>query len=290
MQDEVRLGYMNNLEIVDLNDQGAFVDAKDFGSLFVPRRQLPKDCEIGHFLNVFLYIDNQRVYATARHPYFILGQTGKLKVTSLDCGTAYLDLGIPKELIVPVSEQRGTFEVGRDALVLIAMDEQGRLFGTQRFNKYIEDKAPLKLYKNGDKVRVVAVSHTPLGYRVIVDDKYYGLIYKNDIVKPISIGKRLDGFILNARDDGKLDITLNERGREGIEKAAFSILSLIERDDGVLYLSDKSDPSEIERVVSLSKGKFKKAIGHLYKQQYIIINDDCLKITEKGLKALDKKD
>ena len=99
----------------------------------------------------FLYVDGGRVLATARHPYLELGMTGRLRVTSIDCGTVYLDLGIPKELVVPVSEQRGSFEVGRMALVYVALDDQGRLFGTQRFNRYIKDFADSGEYKPGQR-------------------------------------------------------------------------------------------------------------------------------------------
>ena len=261
MNNTSMLGHMISLEVVKITDQGAFVDAKEHGELFVPRSQIPRELQVGDTLRVFLYIDGHRVLATAKHPYLELSMTGKLRVTSIECGTVYLDLGIPKELVVPVSEQRSNFEVGSSVLIYVAMDDMGRLFGTQRFNRYIEDKIPnLNLYTKGQRVDVVAVSHTPLGFRVIVDDKYYGLIYKEE-ARNVIIGKRVQGFILNVREDGRLDITLDEKGRSGVEHAASFILSTLDNAGGKLSLSDKSAPEVIEYTLNMSKGKFKKAIG-----------------------------
>ena len=284
MTENVRLGHMTELEVIDITDQGAFVNAFDFGELFIPRSQLPHNLQIGDSLRVFLYVDGSRVLATAKRPYLELGMTGKLKVTSIDCGTVYLDSGIPKELVVPVSEQRGSFEVGRDALIYVAIDSKGRLFGTQKFNNYIEDKIPDDLnYTKGQKVKVVPVSHTPLGFRVIVDDKFYGLIYRDQIHGQIVIGKRYDGFIFNVRDDRRVDITLSQMGREGIEAASFQILKMMYLNNGQLEITDKSSPDVIEDYLKMSKGKFKKSIGNLYKMRFISIGDDMLKITDEGI-------
>lgn len=280
--EQVQLGHMCALEVIDITDQGCFVDAKEHGNLFVPRSQIPHDLQVGDTLRIFLYVDGHRVLATAKHPYLECGMTGRLTVTSIECGTVYMDLGIPKELVVPVSEQRGSFEVGRSSLIHVAIDEQGRLFGTQRLNKYIEDRAPLGIYTKNQRVKVVPVSKTPLGFRVIVDDKYYGLIYKDNQKGALYVGKRYDGYILNARDDGKLDVTLQEMGLEGIQSAAKIILHALFNSNGQLSFNDRSDPEVIEDYLHMSKSKFKKAIGHLYKHELIVIKADGIEITHKG--------
>ncbi len=287
--DKVRLGHVQELEIVELTDQGAFVDAFEFGDLFVPKSQLPRYVNVGDSLRVFLYNDGGRVLATARHPYLELGMVGRLRVTEIDCGTVYLDLGIPKELVVPVSEQRSEFEVGRSVLIYIDMDDQGRLFGTQRFNRYIEDTAPKGIYTRGQRVTAVPLSHTPLGFRVVVDDKWYGLIYKSEKSGEIRLGKRYDGYILNIRDDGKLDITLQEQGRSGIEHAAMEIMKALNAANGFLAFNDRSDPEDIEDFLHMSKGKFKKAIGHLYKKRLISIIEDGIKLTELGYEEIQSR-
>ncbi|NLK85262.1 MAG: hypothetical protein GX278_04845 [Aeromonadales bacterium] len=283
MQDDIVLGHMIGRQVVDITDQGAFVDGGDFGDLFVPNKQLPADLKIGDILRVFLYKDGGRVLATARHPYLECGMVGRLVVNSIDCGTVYMDLGIPKELVVPVSEQRASFEVGQSVLILVSMDEQGRLFGTQRYNNYIKDTAKKGAYKVGQRVTCVAVSHTPLGFRMVVNDEVYGLLYKTELKgTPVRIGKRMDGYIIKVREDGRLDVSLQEPGVSGIEHASKHLLRILKSSNGFLAFNDKSDPQEIEDYLHMSKGKFKKALGGLYKNRLITIEEDGIKLTKEG--------
>lgn len=282
MSDMIKIGHMIELEVLEITDQGAFVDADIFGSLFVPKSQLPASLKVSDILRVFLYKDGNRVLATAKHPYLECGMVGRLTVKSIDCGTVYMDLGIPKDLIVPVSEQRSEFEVGKSVLVLVTIDEQGRLFGTQRYNRYIRDAAKKGEFKRGQRVTCVPVSHTPLGFRTVVNDSVYALMYKSELKEPVRIGKRYEGYITNVRDDGKLDVSLQEPGVKGIEHASKLLLSILKRADGFIPLNDKSDPQEIEDYLHMSKGKFKKAIGGLYKLQLIELLDDGIKLTQKG--------
>lgn len=285
-QGEVALGRMIELEVSEITEQGAFVNAKEHGALFVPRSQLPDNLEVGSLLRVFLYKDGQRTLATARHPYIELGMTGRLKVNSIENGTAYLDLGIPKELVVPVSEQRTRFRVGAEVVVLVAIDELGRLFGTQCFNRYIKDKAEPGDFEQNEKVKVVATETTPLGYRVIVNDRIYGLIFNSEQKGEIIFGKRYDGFVKNVRKDGRLDISLQEGGLDGINHAAFDILQALHFSNGKLNFSDKSDPQDIEDYLHMSKGKFKKAIGSLYKAHFIEIHEDHISLTPEGVEKI----
>lgn len=282
MSSDLEIGKMISRKVVKITDQGAFIDGDSFGELFIPRKQLPANLEIGDALRVFLYVDGGRVLATARRPYLQKGMVGRLMVTSIDCGTAYLDLGIPKELLVPVSEQRTNFEVGSSALIYIAEDNYGRLFGTQRLNRYLKDVPPAGKYKVGQKVTCVPVERTPLGYRVAVDDLYYGLIYASSQKGEIRSGKRYDAYVVNIRDDGRLDISMQEPGRSGVEHAASELLDIIFKNKGSLPFSDKSSPEDIENYLHMSKAKFKKTIGLLYKQRFIEIHDNSVTLTEAG--------
>lgn len=282
MSSDLEIGKMISRKVVKITDQGAFIDGDSFGELFIPRKQLPANLEIGDALRVFLYVDGGRVLATARRPYLQKGMVGRLMITSIDCGTAYLDLGIPKELLVPVSEQRTNFEVGSSALIYIAEDNYGRLFGTQRLNRYLKDVPPAGEYKVGQKVTCVPVERTPLGYRVAVDDLYYGLIYASSQKGEIRSGKRYDAYVVNIRDDGRLDISMQEPGRSGVEHAASELLDIIFKNKGSLPFSDKSSPEDIENYLHMSKAKFKKTIGLLYKQRFIEIHDNSVTLTEAG--------
>ncbi len=275
---DIQLGRRTELTVAEIKDAGAYLDGGRYGLLFVPRSQLPRDLKVQDKLTAFLYTDGGRVLATAKRPYLELGMVGALKVSAIDCGTAYLDLGIPKELVVPISEQRGYFEPGSYALIYVAIDEEGRLFGTQRFNRYLSDKVPANTYKHGDEVIAVPLARTPLGLRVAVDDLYFGLIYKSEIMGTVQIGKRQRAYVLQQRDDGKLDLSLQEPGRSGVEHAAEQIVELLHRSGGELPFGDKSDPAEIEDYLHMSKGKYKKAIGALYKQRLIEIFDDRIRL------------
>ncbi|MGN0894789.1 MAG: S1 RNA-binding domain-containing protein [Succinivibrio sp.] len=278
MSDNLCLGHMIDRQIVKITEQGAFIDGGEYGDLFIPKKQLKDEAKEGNTIRVFLYKDGARVLATARHPYLECGMIGRLTVSSIDCGTVYMDLGIPKELVVPVSEQRSEFEVGSSVLILVAMDEQGRLFGTQRYNRYFKDYAKAGEFKVGQRVTAVAVSHTPLGYRVVVNDRVYGLMYKSELKAPVRIGKRTDAYIVKVREDGRLDVSLQEPGLSGVEHAAKLLLKILNSANGFIPFNDKSDPQEIEDYLHMSKGKFKKAIGNLYKQHLIELADDGIRL------------
>ena len=150
MTDEAKIGRMIERPVVEITDQGAYCDCGEYGELFVPRSQLPRYLKEGDELRLFLYKDAGRVLATARHPYLELGMTGRLRVASIDCGTAYLDLGIPKELVVPVSEQRTEFEVGESVLVYVAIDDQGKPFEPSPDPLLAEAQAYVKDVKLGE--------------------------------------------------------------------------------------------------------------------------------------------
>lgn len=279
---EVPIGRMVELEVCEISDKGAFVNAKEHGALFIPNSQLPEGLEVGNMMRVFLYKDADRVLATARRPYIELGMTGNLRINCVKNATAYLDLGIPKELVLPVSEQRFRMFEGDNALVYVSIDERGRLFGTQCFNRYIRDKARKEEFQVDERVKVVGVAHTPLGYRVIVNDSVYGLIYASEQKGELTIGKRYDGYITAVRNDGRLDVSLQEPGRDGIEHAAEDIMQALHFEKGHLGFNDKSDPKEIEDFLHMSKGRFKKAIGSLYKQRLIAIVDNGIDLTDEG--------
>lgn len=276
------VGRVAELKVVEISSQGAFVDAGTMGSLFVPRRQLPKDLAVGSLLPVFLYVDGGRVLATGRRPYLQLGMVGRLRITEIDCGTVYLDMGIPKELVLPISEQKSAMEVGREIPVYVAIDDLGRLFATQRFNRYIRDVPQRDRYRSGDEVVICPVARTPLGYRAVVNDEVYGLLYRTEIRGEVVFGRRYHGFIAGVRPDGKLDVTLNEPGRSGVEHAAEDILKALVASKGNLTFNDRTPAEVIEDYLHMSKGRFKKAIGHLYKERLIEINDDGISLTALG--------
>ena len=278
----VPMGRMVSLTISEVTDKGVFVNAAEHGALFVPRSQVPEGLVVGSELRVCLYKDGARVLATARRPVIELGQVGNLHVNSINNGTAYLDMGIPKELVFPVAQQRVSLRVGDTAMVYVAIDSMGRLFATQRFNDYIRERAHEGEFSVNQKVKVVPLAHTPLGFRVVINDQVYGLIYKDEQPGHLTMGKRYEGFIKEARADGRLDVSLHEVGLSGIEHAALDILKALYYRKGHFDFNDKSEPAVIESTLQLSKGKFKKALGMLYKQRLVVIGANDVTITDAG--------
>lgn len=279
----VPVGQMVPLPVVELSDKGVMVDGAEFGKLFIPHSQVSQKLHLGDSLRVFIYQHSGRFLATAKRPYFELGMTGRLKVTSIEHDTVYLDLGIPKELVLPRSEQRRQFKVGDEALVLIAIDELGRLYASQCFNRFIRDTALPDEFAAQQKVKLVAVARTHLGYRAIVDNRVYGLIYNPKQYGELQIGKRYDGYVTAIRPDGRLNVSLQKCGRDGIEQDASSILQALFCSHGYLHFSDHSSPQEIEDYLHMSKVRFKNAIGSLYKDNMIVITDNGIEFTDKGM-------
>lgn len=278
----VPVGRMVGLPVVEITDKGALLDGAEFGELFVPNSQLYAGLEAGDVVQVFIYQHSGRFLATAKHPYFELGQVGLLKVSAIEHETVYLDMGIPKELVLPRAEQRRQFKVGDKALVLMAIDAEGRLFATQCFHRYIRSKAKMHEFEAMQKVKIVPMAMTPMGYRTVVDDKVFGLLSRDNIHSEVQIGKRYEGYIAEVRDDGRVDVSLHKMGREGVLDAADVIIEALDEAAGRLNLGDNTDPEIINDLLHMSKRRFKQAIGALYKKDLIIIADDHIELTAKG--------
>lgn len=276
------IGRSAAFKVLKVSDQGAFVDGLEFGELFVPKSQLPQGIRTGQLLTVFLYKDGDRVLATAKRPLAMLGQVARLKIMEKELGTAYLDLGIPKQLVLPISEQRSSCEIGQFVIVYLALDAERRLFATQRFNRYLKDEAPQGAYRPGQTVSVVPLSKTPMGFRVSVDDQYFGLLYRDNVKGDLILGKKVTGYIQRQRPDGRLDVSLIQSGPEGVHKAALELLQALHYARGSLDFCDSTPPQIIEDYLHMSKVRFKKACGYLYKKRFIVICEDCIELTADG--------
>lgn len=276
------IGRSAAFKVLKVSDQGAFVDGLEFGELFVPKSQLPQGIRTGQLLTVFLYKDGDRVLATAKRPLAMLGQVARLKIMEKELGTAYLDLGVPKQLVLPISEQRSSCEIGQFVIVYLALDAEGRLFATQRFNRYLKDEAPQGAYRPGQTVSVVPLSKTPMGFRVSVDDQYFGLLYRDNVKGDLILGKKVTGYIQRQRPDGRLDVSLIQSGPEGVHKAALELLQALRYAGGSLDFCDSTPPQIIEDYLHMSKVRFKKACGYLYKKRFIVICEDCIELTADG--------
>lgn len=274
------IGRFNSLQVVKHTDFGLYLDGGADGEILLPKRYVPKDepSEEGDWLNVFLYLDSDdRPIATTLKPKAQVGQFASLKVVQINRVGLFLDWGLPKDLLLPHSEEKRPLQVGDYCVVYLYLDEcTRRITATARLDRYL-DRTPAH-YQAGQAVDLLVVEPTPLGFKAIIDGQHWGLIHKNEAFKPLRTGWREKGYIKEMRADGKISLTLQPVGQEARDALSEQILARLREQDGVLALGDKSPPPEISRLFGVSKGNFKKAIGGLYKQGLIEIHDDRIEL------------
>lgn len=282
----VQLGQMNHLPIVELDAKGAWLDVGDYGELFLPRRHVPQGAEVGQTLTVFVYLNGDgEAEISGEAPLARLGEFAALRVVSASKIGAFLDWGLKKDLFVPIREQAETMQVGRHYLVRLYLDEQGRMAATSKLERFLRTDWPP--YQSGDQVRLIIGAHTPMGFKAIVDEHYAGMLFRNEVFTRLPVGRRLTGYVKQVREDGKLDLSLQAPGETGREAVADKILARLRKQQGFLPVSDTSAPELISNLFGISKGQFKKAIGSLYKQGLIVIEDEGIRLTEAG-QAIDE--
>ncbi|PSU29332.1 S1 RNA-binding domain-containing protein [Photobacterium lutimaris] len=277
----IRIGQYNTLEVVKLVDFGVFLDGgDDFGNILLPKASVPAGTELGDKLEVFVYFDSEdEIIATTKQPYAVVGDFALLRVVGI-CGVgAFVDWGLEKDLLVPFSEQRRRLEEGQDIMVRIYTDKaSGRIVGSTKFNRFL-DKTPAD-YKVGQEVQVQIAETSELGYKAVIEDKHWGLLFKTESFGKLFPGKKLKAYIKEIRPDGKINLSLQKAGKAKVEDLADKILTTLERKGGFVPLSDKSSPDAIFKEFRTSKATFKKTIGGLYKKGLIIIDKDGIRLND----------
>lgn len=276
-----KLGEYCVLDVVKEVSFGYYLDGGPYGEILLPHNEIGEsiNVEVDKEVEVFIYNDNDnRIIATTRKPIAKVGEFANLQCKDVNKYGAFLDWGLMKQLFVPFREQLKRMEVGRHYLVYIYVDEETeRLAASARINRYIGKESISA--KKGDTVDVIVAKRTDLGYKVIVNNKAWGLIFRGDAYKTLNIGQNLKGYINNIREDGKLDISLRKKGVEGLNDAAEIILSKLQKsDNGKLYLTDNSDPEKIRQMMNMSKKMFKRGVGILYKKGIIDLKKDFIEL------------
>lgn len=265
----VSVGRWNKLEVVKEVDFGLYLDGGKGAEILLPKRYVPRGAKPGDILEVFVYHDNEgRPIATTDKPLAVVGDIVSLEAVTTTPQGAFLRWGIMKDLFVPLSQQVSRMVKGENYIVYIYIDQQtGRVTATERIHNQL-DKEPVTL-RPRDMVQVIIWRETELGYAVIVDGKYTGLVYGSDVFGEVRTGDTLKGYIKAVRPDGKIDVGLGEPGYSRVEDAGEKMLRLLDEADGYLPYHDKSDPEEIYEVFGMSKKTFKMTIGTLYRQGLI---------------------
>jgi len=275
----INLGKYNNLEIGREVDFGVYVTDGEGIEILMPKRYVPKTAKVGDKLQCFVYQDSEaRLIATTERPLAQVGEFASMEVKQVNQVGAFVDWGTSKELLVPHREQNREMEVGRHYIIYVYIDEvSGRIAGTARLDKFL-DNVPAAFQPN-QEVEVLVWKPTPLGYKVIINQTHTGLIYNNQIFRPVHVGERLRAWVKGVRDDEKIDLSLQPMGyRNVIDTAEAQLLRALHLRDGFLPLTDKSDPAEIAEVLQMSKKNFKKAVGALYKEKRIALEEKGIRL------------
>ncbi len=271
------IGKINTLSVVKKQGSDIYLDNGVSAKVLLADKRPPEHCELGDSLDVFVYVDTEgHLAATTKKPFAQVDEIAWLKVVSLNYIGAFLDWGLPKDLLVPFSEQHHELEVGRSYLVKVFLDEQNRLAATTKIEQFIADEIAeddLDTFKVGQKVSLIIAEKTDLGLKAVINHSHWGMLYHNELFQPVRKGQTIDGYIKQIREDGKIDLVLQEPGYGKVVSLTDKILNKLHQNNGVLNLSDKSPPEAIYAAFGVSKKVFKQAIGSLYKQKLITIDD-----------------
>lgn len=279
----IELGKFNQLEVVKQVDFGMYLDGDEQGEILLPMRYVPEDCEVGDWLNVFLYLDNEeRLIATTLTPLVQVGEFACLEVTWINQYGAFLNWGLMKDLFVPFSEQKMKMQEGRKYVVHAHVDEESyRIVASAKVDRYLS-KEPAD-YEQGDEVDILIWQKTDLGFKAIVDNKYGGLLYDSEIFQQLHTGDRLKAFIKQVREDGKIDLILQKPGFGKVDDFSKTLLQHILDNGGKITLTDKSPAEDIYDVFGVSKKTFKKAVGDLYKKRFIVLHEDGIEAVSSSM-------
>ena len=274
----LNLGTYNTLRIVKRVDFGLYLDGGDEGEILLPKRYTNPQMHIGDEIEVFIYLDqDERPVATTERPLAKVGEFACLEVAWTNQYGAFLKWGPMKDLFCPFREQKMRMEQGKRYIVYVKVDDESyRLMATAKVDKYLADERPP--YKHGDAADCLVWQKTDLGFKCIIDNRYQGQLYDNQIFQPLHTGDRLTVYVDHVRQDNKIDVTVQPTGHQHTLDFAEVLLRYLYENDGRCDLGDKSPAELIYDRFKVSKKAYKKAIGDLYRRRLITIADDGIKL------------
>ncbi|MBU1101472.1 MAG: GntR family transcriptional regulator [Bacteroidetes bacterium] len=280
----LEIGRLNTLEIISRKPQGLYLDGGRYGEILIPNQYIPRDVNVGDEIEVFIYFDSEdRIIATTRKPLVMIGEFAMLRCISVSTVGAFMDWGLQKDLLVPYSEQKSKMVKDMHYLVHVHFDEVSkRIVASAKLDKYL-DKSPIN-FKEWDQVDLIITKETELGYKAIINNTHWGVIYKNEVFKKIEYGQKLKGFVKKIRVDGKIDLSLEKLGYGKVDPISQEILDKLNKNEGFIPVTDKSSPETIAKLFGLSKKNYKKAVGALYKQKLIIIEEKGIRLVKEEVR------
>ncbi|MEA3383472.1 MAG: S1-like domain-containing RNA-binding protein [Campylobacterota bacterium] len=279
INEHIEIGEINTLKINRDTEPGLFLEALDGEVVLLPNAYVTDDMEVGDEIDVFVYVDSEdRDVATTEEPLGYVNEFISTRVIDTMPMGAFVDLGLKKDLFVPKNKQKTPFTSGETRIVRIVLDEKtNRLIGVEKITSFLTKE--IKELKINDEVKLLIFAKTPLGYKVIVNNSYEGLIYANEIFTKIQVGKVTNGYVKTIRDDGKLDISLQPIGKDNASDInTTKILNLLKSNDGTLPYNYKTDPEVVKKVFAISKKAYKRALTTLVNENKIIINEETISL------------
>ena len=275
----MNIGQLNTLTVTRLTPAGAYLgnNEGDEALLVKPNGELA----VGHSLTVFVYrFGDGSLGASEQTPLAQCGEVAELTVSEVNDTGAFLDWGLDKQLLLPHGEQLGRVSAGKPVIVKLYLDQQQRIVASMRLDRHLEERVPA--LRPGQPVQLLVAKRTELGYKCVVNHRYWGLLYHSELEGSLQFGQRLEGWVKYRRPDRRLDVTLEAPRHQQIDDIAELILLKLEANDGFLALGDKSPPEAIKRLFGVSKKAFKTALSRLYKQRRIVITDQGIELPRPG--------
>lgn len=276
----INIGDYNLLIIDRLTDFGYFlVDKERSKEVLLPNRYLTDNMNLNEFIEVFVYLDSEdRIVATTEDPKITVGEFAFLEVVSESSVGAFLDWGLPRDLLVPFSEMESSMKKGSKYPVYLYLDKlSNRLVASAKIFRFLLEVVPNQFEIN-EEVEIFLYEETEIGFKAVVNQKFRGMIFKNEIFSNVQIGEKGIAFVKEIREDGKLDLSLQKVGYEVIDSVSLKILNRLKDEGGFLPFNDNTIPETIKSEFNLSKKNFKKAIGKLYKDRKIMIEEKGIRL------------
>ena len=278
----IYIGRMNRMKVVKHVDFGVYLDGQDEGEILLPRKDVPHDTQVGDRLHVFIYRDSDdRLIATTKRPLVQVGEAAYLKVKQQNNVGTFMDWGLPKDLLVPFNEQAWPMNEGRNVVIYCYLDENtNRIAGTTKFHRHLSEDGR-NVFQEGDAVKGMVAAQTELGYKIILNNTHIGLLYKNEVFKPMRFGHELKVFIKQIREDGRIDLSIAASNQDVRDELEEKIMAYLKEHEGVSRITDKSPPNVIYDTFNASKANFKRALGRLYKKRMVSLDKTQVRLLSK---------
>ncbi|MBO7185956.1 MAG: hypothetical protein J6V59_03565 [Alistipes sp.] len=264
----MKTGEIQTLKVSRISDFGLYLIDEEGAEVLLPNRFTRLDMKEGDEVSVFVYHDSEdRLVASTEKPLIKAGEVAALKVVDKSIHGAFLDWGLSgKHLFLPNRNQQGSVVAGQKTVVYMYIDERtGRCVATNKIKPFIYNEEPLTV-KVGDEVDVLVAFETPIGYRVVIDNRHWAMIYKNQLFRPIRMGDRCRGWVRKITEDMRIDVSLQQTGLAEVETSVVRLEKMLGENGGRLSVNDRSEPTEVARLTGMSKKVFKRALGMLLKQ------------------------